>query len=176
MADCRFVVHARGSQEGLDELLRRMTDWHHVPRCSSPCRPEVRDLTDGDRLDGTPGGQTVRSIEVAGICSFSMMGSFCRDTQHITIRSVGWGGTIGAYERPVEGEVTLGRTATELGLDIEGYSYHPDHDEPGDEKIWEHVWYSADGTMSVEEDCEEEYDEWGNVTKEEAVIPLVWHL
>ena len=170
MADCKFVIHARGTEEALAELTARMSDWHHSPRVHRPCPLTLTDLGD-EKADETVDGKSLRSVAMEGLCSFSVEGSFCTDEQTTYIRSFGWGGTIGSYSEKIDGEITLEVTAQELGIDIEGYSFHPDDET----RIWEHIWYSGDGTTSVMEDSDEVLDDWGNVVQEQIVIPAVWH-
>lgn len=172
MADCRFLMHARGTQASIDELMNRMlARGRHAPRLRSVHSATVAPL-DGDR--GMPDEEGRLTVLIEGVCSCSLEGSMCRDEQTTYIRSFGWGGTIGGTSAPVAGETTLERTATETGTDIEAYSFDVDVDD-GD-IVWEHAWYSADGSVSVLEDTDELRDEWGEIIREKSPMELVWHV
>lgn len=168
MADCKFIMHIRGTKDGAAELLARLTDWKHVPHVYRPVWGETVMLVGVERDDD---GRELLSYVVDGTCSCSVEGSMCSDSDMVGIRSVGWGGTLAWVSGPKhEGEVTLEACTTELGVDIEAYSYDVDDDET----IWEHVWYSADGQVAICED-NERYDEWGAML-DPVVIPLEWHV
>lgn len=168
MADCRFMMRARGPKNGLDELVMRMTRWEHVPRVHRPVRDLAVIIVGVERVDG---GEDVMTYVIDGTCSCSIQGALDSDEDRVGIRSIGWGGTLGWVSGGRrDGETTLGACATELAVDIEAYSYDPNDDVT----VWEHAWYSADGTVSLYED-NERYDEWGALL-DPVEIPRVWHV
>ena len=165
-------MHVHGPKGALDELVMRMSRRSHVP-CTYRPVSDLSVIMIGIDRDGD--GRDFLSYAIHGTCGCSMRRALDTGPDNLGFRDGGWGIAVGWVTGWRHGgATTLCASATELGIDIEAYSYGFDGDSVG---LREHLWYSRDGSVSVyEEFTADDGQDKHDTNATHKMESMVWHV